>query len=217
MDLLEGVKHLSHASLRIQREKIIYVDPFKIEGSPNDADIVFCTHDHFDHLSTGDIRKIIKTGSILVVPEKKEKKFKKWVKKGEIKEVTGVVPSREYEAGGISFQTVPAYNLEKKYHKKKEGWMGFIIRLGEMRYYIAGDSDYIPEMNDVEADVVFLPVGGTYTMDAAAAAAAANAIKPRVAVPIHFGSVVGTRADAESFAQNLDDGIKAEILLDPEP
>ncbi|MCP4214379.1 MAG: hypothetical protein GY765_06965 [bacterium] len=157
----------------------------------------------------------MKAESILVVPEKKEKKVRKWGKRGLSKDVVGAVPSHDYEAGGISFHTVPAYNLEKKYHKKKKDWVGFVILIGEHSYYMVGDSDHIPEMDKVEAEVAFLPVGGTYTMDAMEAAKAANTIKPKVAVPIHFGSIVGTHADAETFAQNLDDGIEARILLAP--
>ena len=213
MELLKGITHLSHASIRIERDKIIYIDPFKIDGSPNDADIIFCTHDHFDHLSTGDIKKVMKAESILVVPEDNAKKLKKMVKKGHVRDVIGVEPFNEYEAQGITFKTVPAYNLEKKFHPKKNNWVGYIITIDGAAYYFAGDTDYIPEMNDIEADVAFLPVGGTYTMNAQEAAQAANSIKPKMAVPIHFGAIVGSRSDAETFKQNLDAGIEAKILL----
>lgn len=214
MDLLKGVTHLSHASLRLEREKVIYIDPFKIDGTPGDADIIFCTHDHFDHLSPKDIEKVKKTDSILVVPEKNAKKFKKLVKKGQLQDVIGVEPFNEGEAHGIKFKTVPAYNPDKKFHPKKNNWMGYILYMDGGSYYFAGDTDYIPEMETIEADVVFLPVGGTYTMNPEEAAKAANTIKPKVAVPIHFGSVVGTRQDAETFATNLAEGIEAKILLE---
>ncbi len=210
MELLKGFTHLTHASIRFERDKVIYIDPFKIDGAPKDADIIFCTHDHFDHLSPGDIKKVMKPGAILVVPKKKAKKFKKY----ELSEVIGVEPFNEYEAQGIKFRTVPSYNLEKKFHKKKKNWVGYIIDVDEASYYFAGDTDYIPEMDEIEADVVFLPVGGTYTMNAEEAAKAANSIKPKVAVPIHFGTVVGTREDAETFAKNLDQGIQSKILLE---
>ncbi len=210
MELLKGFTHLTHASIRFERDKVIYIDPFKIDGAPKDADIIFCTHDHFDHLSPGDIKKVMKPGAILVVPKKKAKKFKKY----ELSEVIGVEPFNEYEAQGIKFRTVPSYNLEKKFHKKKKNWVGYIIDVDEASYYFAGDTDYIPEMDEIEADVVFLPVGGTYTMNAEEAAKAANSIKPKVAVPIHFGTVVGTREDAETFAKNLDQNIQSKILLE---
>lgn len=210
MELLKGFTHLTHASIRFERDKVIYIDPFKIDGTPNDADIIFCTHDHFDHLNPGDIKKVKKTGGILVVPKKNAKKFKKY----EFSEVIGVEPFNEYDAGGITFKTVPSYNLDKKFHKKKKNWVGYIIYVDGAGYYFAGDTDYIPEMDEIEADVVFLPVGGTYTMNAQEAAKAANSIKPKVAVPIHFGSVVGTRKDAETFCENLDEGIQSKILLE---
>jgi len=210
MELLKGFTHLTHASIRFERDKVIYIDPFKIDGAPKDADIIFCTHDHFDHLSPGDIKKVMKPGAILVVPKKKAKKFKKY----ELSEVIGVEPFNEYEAQGIKFRTVPSYNLDKKFHKKKKNWVGYIIDVDEASYYFAGDTDYIPEMDEIEADVVFLPVGGTYTMNAEEAAKAANSIKPKVAVPIHFGTVVGAREDAETFTKNLDQGIQSKILLE---
>lgn len=214
MELLKGITHLSHASLRLEREKVIYIDPYKIEGTPGDADIIFCTHDHFDHLSPKDIEKVKKNGSILVVPEKNAKKFKKLVKKGTLQDVIGVEPFNEYEALGIKFKTVPAYNTGKKFHPKKENWVGYILYVDGASYYVAGDTDYIPEMETIKADVVFLPVGGTYTMNPEEAAKAANTIKPKVAVPIHFGSVVGTRQDADTFIGNLAEGIEAKILLE---
>lgn len=213
MELLNGITHLNHASIRLEREKVMYIDPFKIDGAPHDGDIIFCTHDHLDHLSPKDIKNLMKAETILVVPQKKARKFKKFIKKGEIHDVIGVEPLHEYEAYGIKFKTVPAYNLEKTYHKRKKNWVGYILYVDDAVYYLAGDTDYIPEMNDIKADVAFLPVGGTYTMNAQEAAQAANSIKPKIAVPIHFGSIVGTQKDAETFIENLAEGIESKILL----
>ena len=208
MDILKGFTHLNHASIKIERDKVIYIDPFQIQGEPHDADIIFCTHDHFDHLNPEAIGKVMKDETVIVVPKKNAKKFKKF----QLKEVIGVEPDNQYEAGGVTFKTVRAYNLNKKFHKKKKNWLGYILDVDDVSYYIAGDTDYIPEMDNVKADVVFLPVGGFYTCDAEEAAKAANAIKPRAAVPIHFGSIVGTKVDAESFIKNLDEGIEGVIL-----
>ncbi len=213
MELLKGVTHLNHASIRLERDKVLYIDPFRIDGTPHDADIIFCTHDHSDHLSTRDIEKVMKAETILVTPQKKARKFKKFVKKGRLQDVIGVEPMNEYEAYGIKFKTVPAYNLEKKFHKKKKNWVGYILNVDGAEFYFAGDTDYIPEMDEIKADVVFLPVGGTYTMNAQEAAKAANSIKPKIAVPIHFGSIIGSQKDAEAFIENLAEGIKAKILL----
>jgi L-ascorbate metabolism protein UlaG (beta-lactamase superfamily) len=209
MDILEGVSHLNHASIKFERGSVVYVDPYQIDGEPHDADMVFCTHDHFDHLSMDDIKKVMNENSILVVPVKNAKKFKKFP----VKEVVGVEPSMDYEAGGVKFKTVRAYNLDKKFHPKKKNWVGFVIYLEGTGYYISGDTDYIPEMDDVEADVAFLPVSGTYVCTAEEAARAANSIKPKVAVPIHFGSVVGTAQDADLFIEKLDSSIKGVKLM----
>ncbi len=209
MNILEGVTHLNHASVKIKRDKTIYIDPFQMAGEPHDADVVFCTHDHSDHLNPDDIKKVMKDDSILVVPKKNAKKFKKF----KLKEVIGVEPNQEYEANGIKFKTVPAYNLDKKFHKKKKNWVGYILTVDNTTYYFAGDTDYIPEMDAIKADVVFMPVGGTYTCNALEAAQAVNSIKPQIAVPIHFGSIVGKKEDAETFIKNLAEGIKGVILL----
>ncbi|MCU0288487.1 MAG: MBL fold metallo-hydrolase [Acidobacteria bacterium] len=213
MELLKGITHLNHACIRITRDKVIYIDPFKITGTPHDADIIFCTHDHMDHLSPNDIKNIMKTETILVVPQKKVRKFKKYLKKAELHDVVGVEPLNEYEAYGIKFKTVPAYNLEKRFHKRRKNWVGYILDLDDTSYYFAGDTDYIPEMAQIKADVIFLPVGGTYTMNAQEAARAANCIKPKIAIPIHFGSIVGTQKDAKTFIENLAEGIESKILL----
>ena len=209
MEILKGFTHLNHASIKIQRDKVIYIDPFQIEGAPHDADIIFCTHDHFDHLNPEAIGKVMKGETVIVVPRKNVKKFKKF----ELEDVIGVEPHREYEAGGIKFNTVPAYNIGKKFHKKKKNWVGYILTLEDTTYYFAGDTDYILEMNEIKADVVFIPVGGKYTCTAEEAADAVNAIKPKVAVPIHFGSLVGKRDDAQTFIDNLAEGIEGVILL----
>ncbi|MDQ1350149.1 MAG: hypothetical protein QG657_450 [Acidobacteriota bacterium] len=213
MELLKGVSHLNHAAIRLAREKVLYIDPFKINGTPHDADIIFCTHDHSDHLSPKDIEKVMKAETILVTPLKKARKFKKFVKKGKLHDVIGVDPMKDYEVYGIKFRTVPAYNLEKKFHKRKKNWVGYILYVDDAVYYFAGDTDYIPEMNEIKADVAFLPVGGTYTMNAQEAAQAANSIKPKIAVPIHFGSIVGSQKDAEVFIEKLAEGIEAKVLL----
>lgn len=206
--MLKGVSHCCQSTVRIERELVIYVDPFRIEDEPADADVVFCTHDHFDHLSEKDIQRIIKENTILVVPKKAVKKFKKLP----VAQVIGVVPFEEHTIEGLSFKTVPAYNIKKWFHPKRKKWVGYIVKLDDAAFYFAGDTDHIPEMADIEADVAFLPVGGKYTMDAVEAAEAANVIRPKLAVPIHFGDVVGSPDDANTFIEKLDDPIEGIIL-----
>lgn len=209
-DLLKGVKHYFQSTVKLEGKKSIYVDPFKVPDEPHDADLIFCTHSHFDHLSPGDIKKVMKPETVLVVPKRKARKFRKF----ELAEVIGVKPFEERQIDGIEFKTVPAYNINKIFHRKRKNWVGYIVKVNDVTYYFAGDTDRIPEMADIEADVVFLPVGGKFTMNAEEAAQAANLIKPRVAVPIHFADVVGSRQDAQTFVDNLDKDITGIILKD---
>lgn len=211
-DLLKGIKHYFQSTIKLEGEKVIYVDPFKIPGEPHDADIIFCTHPHFDHMSPGDIKKIMKPETMLVVPKRKAKKFKKFG----LAYVIGVKPFEDLKVGGVMLKTVPAYNIGKMFHRKRKNWLGYIITVNDSRYYFAGDTDRIPEMADIETDVAFLPVGGKYTMNAEEAAEAANLIRPKVAVPIHFADIegVGTRQDARTFVDNLDKEIEGVILKD---
>jgi L-ascorbate metabolism protein UlaG (beta-lactamase superfamily) len=126
--------------------------------------------------------------------------------------VIAVYPLESYKLNGLEFKTVPAYNLNKDFHKKDSNWVGYILNINNTSYYFAGDTDVIPEMKDFNVDVAFLPVGGTYTMNATEAAQAANIIKPLVAVPIHYGDVVGSAEDAKTFVNLIDDSIQGLIL-----
>jgi len=206
--LLKGVSLMKNATIRIQRDKVFYFDPFKIEGDPKDADLIFVTHDHFDHLSVEDIRKLAREDTAFIAPESSAA----MLADAGFGNVTAVKPSESYEVGGVKFSTVPMYNVGKKFHEKDKNWVGYIVNIDGADYYFAGDTDLIPEMEDVRADVVFLPVGGTYTMDADEAARAANIIKPAVAVPMHYGDVAGTAEDGETFIRGLDKQIKGVLL-----
>ncbi len=208
--LLHGVSHIRHSTIKIEGTKVIYFDPIGIEGEPKDADIILISHSHGDHFSTEDIKKLAKDSTVLVIPMDA---LDTAVQAGLINIVT-VVPNKNYEVTGLEFCTVPAYNTNKAFHKKESNWVGFIVNINNTRYYFAGDTDIIPEMKDIKADVVFLPVGGTYTMTSAEAVQAANTIKPAVAVPIHFGDIVGTRDDARTFVENIEKSITGITLLE---
>lgn len=108
-------------------------------------------------------------------------------------------PGDSLKIEGVAIEAVPAYNTDKPNHPKVNGWVGFIIEMGGSRIYHAGDTDLIPEMDEIKADIALLPVGGTYTMTAEEAAQAAERINPQVAIPMHYGEIVGSRADAEKF------------------
>lgn len=206
--LLDKVSHFKQSTIKISGEKIIYVDPFSIEGEPKEADIVFVTHTHGDHFSIADIKKTMKDGATLVITADGAEA----AKKEGISKITSVEPDKSYEVEGIKFETVPSYNKDKDFHPKANKWVGYIITINSARYYMAGDTDLIPEMEGFKADVAFLPVGGTYTMDANEAAEAANLIKPKVAVPIHFADVVGTVEDAKKFVKLTSESIVTRIL-----
>ena len=209
--MLNNIEVLYHSSIRINKEKTIYIDPFKIDKDYNDADIVFITHDHFDHYSEEDIDKVINENTTIIIPEELLTKI---LRKGINKNAVITVESnKEYMVQGIKFETIPAYNTNKTFHPKENDWVGYIITLDGIRYYIAGDTDITEENRKVKCDVAFVPVGGTYTMNYSEAAELVNIIKPKIAVPIHYGSIVGTKQDATNFIKLLHSSIKGIILM----
>ena len=209
--MLNNIEVLYHSSLRINKEKTIYIDPFKIDRNYNDADIIFITHDHYDHYSEEDIDKVINENTVIVIPEEL---LTKVLKKGINKDaIVTVEPNKKYMVQGIKFETVSAYNTNKTFHPKENGWVGYVIEINGIKYYIAGDTDITEENKKVKCDVAFVPVSGTYTMDFKEAAQLVNEIQPKVAVPIHYGSVVGTKQDAEEFIKLLHTNIKGIILM----
>ena len=208
--MLENIQVLYHSSIKINREKVIYIDPFKIDNDYHDADIIFITHSHFDHYSEEDIGKIIKENTKLIITEDLEQKVLEKVKK---ENIICVQPEKNYLVDGINFETIPAYNTNKQFHLKENNWVGYVIELNGIKYYFAGDTDITEENKKVKCDVAFVPVGGTYTMTAKEAAELVNIIKPKIAVPIHYGSVVGTNKDAEDFVIRLNEKIEGRILM----
>ena len=209
--MLEDITVLCHSSIKINKEKVIYIDPFKIDKNYNDADIIFITHDHYDHYSEEDIDKIKKEDTVIIVPEEL---LTKVLRKGFRQDyIITVLPNQKYMVEGIKFETVPAYNTNKQFHPKENGWVGYIIEIKGIKYYIAGDTDITEENKKVKCDVAFVPVGGTYTMDFKEVANLINEIQPKIAVPIHYGSVVGTKQDAIDFSKLLNPKIECKILM----
>lgn len=209
--MLENVEVLCHSSIKINKEKVIYIDPFKIDKNYNDADIIFITHDHYDHYSEDDIEKIKKNDTVIVAPEEL---LTKLLRKGFRQDyIITVTPDEQDMVEGIKFETVPAYNTDKQFHPKENEWVGYIIELNGYRYYIAGDTDITEENKKVKCDVAFVPVGGTYTMDFKEAAQLINIIKPKFAIPVHYGSVVGSKQDATDFIKLLYPTIKGINLI----
>jgi L-ascorbate metabolism protein UlaG (beta-lactamase superfamily) len=197
------ISWLGHDSFRIQNGKTVIIDPFKIRPIPDKADILLISHEHFDHLSIDDIKKVVseKTAVITIPACKKELSGLR------VKEVRAVKPGDKVDLGDISIEVVPAYNLNKfrepgkPFHPKEDGKVGFILSVKGVRIYHAGDTDPIPEMKNLKTDIALLPVSGTYVMTPEEAGEAARMIKPKLAIPMHYGTIVGSEKDAERFKQ----------------
>lgn len=209
--MLTGIEVLCHSSIRINKHLIMYIDPFKINKDYKDADIIFCTHSHYDHFSEEDIEKVRKDNTYLVIPEDC---LIKSLKMGFSEDrILIVEPRKKYELLGINFETVPAYNLEKQYHSRESNWVGYILEINDVHYYISGDTDITPEAKAVNCDVAFVPVGGIYTMNAKEAASLINTIEPQIAIPIHYGEIIGSADDAALFKKLVKESIEVKIYF----
>ena len=209
--MLEDIEILYHSCIRMNKEKMIYIDPYHIEKNYNDADMIFITHDHYDHYSEEDIDKVRKNNTIFIVPENL---LNKLIKKGINDEnIITLDPGDAENIDGIKVEAIHSYNIDKPFHPKENNWLGYIIEIDGVRYYIAGDTDITEENKNIKCDVAFVPVGGTYTMNFSEAAQLINIIKPKIAVPIHYGSVVGTKQDATDFVKLLYPTTKGIILM----
>ncbi len=187
----EKVKWLGHASFRIEGSAaVVYIDPWKLKNAVP-GDVVCITHSHFDHLSEDDVNKIKKPSTVIIGPADCKAGFGAAFKQ--------VSPGDTVTVGDVVVEAVRAYNTDKDFHTKASNWVGYVVTVDNVRIYHSGDTDEIPEMADVNADVALLPVGGTYTMTVAQAAAACNKINPKVAVPMHCGDIVGSLADRDAF------------------
>jgi len=197
------IQWLGHASVKIwTTDAVIYVDPWNLSGSPHDATLVLVTHSHSDHYSPADITKVWGPDTKLIAS-------------ADVIASQGrgqaLLPGQTTEADGVRVIGVAAYNTNKPNHPKANNWLGFIIEIGSKRIYCAGDTDLIPEMQTLgKIDVAFLPAGGSYTMNATEAAQAATIINPTLAVPYHWGTIVGKLADAELFARLA--GCNAKVM-----
>jgi len=212
-----GIKWLGHAGFLIENSKKIYIDPYNIrEGLPK-ADLILITHSHYDHCSYEDMKKIVQEGTKIVVTadcQSKVARFEVPIK------IQIIEPGQEFVFGDIKIDAVVSYNTDKHFHPKDEGWVGYLIKMNGVLIYYAGDCDIIPEMKnltgykqDGKEFVALLPVGGRFTMTAEEAAEAAKIIKPDLVIPMHYGSIVGSKDDAEEFKELCEEeGIKVEVL-----
>ena len=202
----------AHSSVRLEAENglVLRVDPFRIGGEPHDADVVFFTHSHFDHFSPGDVEKVRKPETVFVAPASMSGDLKK---AGLLRQAVLMRPGEETAVCGVPALAVPSYNTNKPNHPKENGWLGYVLTVRGLRVYIAGDTDDTADARAAACDVALLPVGGTYTMDAGEAAACANAMRPAAAIPTHYGCIVGTPEDGETFRKRTDPEIRVELKL----
>ena len=197
----------TQSSIKLKLDKIIYFDPYKIEENINDADIIFITHDHYDHMDVDSIKKIKNTETIVIAPKSMEDTINKIVFKNYI----FLSPFEEINIDGIDIKTIPAYNIEKPFHPRENNWLGYIITYNNITYYVAGDTDKTPEAEGVKCDIAFVPIGGHFTMDPVEAGELIKIINPKVVIPTHYGSIVGTINDGVTLKNNLN-GTSIEVI-----
>ena len=209
--MIDDIEVLCHSSIRIDKEKIIYIDPYMVNRDYNEADYIFITHDHYDHFSIEDINKVRNYNTTIIIPESL---YEKVLEIGfDNMHIISVKPENEYVLDNISFKTVAAYNIDKNFHPKNNNWVGYILNIDNVVYYIAGDTDITEENKRVKCDVAFVPIGGKYTMNFKEAAELVNIISPKIAVPIHYGTIVGNKKDAIQFSNLLSKDVKCSILI----
>lgn len=211
------IKWLGHAGFLIKNSRTIYIDPYNIKETDEKADIILLTHSHYDHCSVADIEKIIQNGTKIVATADCQSKITRF----EIPiEMEIVEPGQEVDLGNIKISVLPAYNIDKHFHPKDEGWVGYLIKMNNVLIYHAGDTDVIPEMQKLTGHhqsnkefIALLPIGGRFTMSVEEAIEAAKMIQPTFVVPMHYGSIIGNKSDAEEFIELCEEaGIKGKIL-----
>jgi len=195
----------SHSSIQIND---MFFDPFETKNVTKKAKYIFLTHTHYDHLSIDDIKNVITEETIIIATNDAKDKLKEFKN-----QVIYVNQNEKHTLDDFEFETFPSYNINKNFHKKENNWVGYKVTKNGVSYAILGDSDATPELENLKCDILFIPVGGTYTMNATEAAKLTNIIKPQIAIPTHYGSIVGVKNDAKIFADNLDDDIICKTFI----
>ena len=207
-----------HSSIKIYiRNKIFYFDPFNINEEYKDANYILITHDHYDHFDFKSIKKISNDNTIIIYPKSIDEKiynqinkfvFKKIIKMSQNDNI--VLKENNFD---IKITTIPAYNIGKNFHKKEFGYVGYILDIDDKKYYVLGDTDITEDNKNIKCDIMFIPIGGTYTMDYKQAAEYVNRIKPKIAVPIHYGTVVGDINLGNEFKKLVNTDINVLIKI----
>jgi len=204
--VLENISWLGHDAFKIAASKIIYLDPFGLAGDHEPADIICISHDHYDHCSPEDVAKIRREDTVIVAAENCRGKLE-----GDVRLVKA---GDKISIDEVSIEVVPAYNVNKQFHPREAGGVGYLLTIGDTRIYHAGDTDPIPEMEGLDVDIAMLPVSGVYVATAEEAVKAAEMLNPKVVIPMHYGSIVGSRADAERFKELWPGEV---VILEPQP
>src|SRR5690348_13427293 len=206
------ITRIAHDTFRIAGSKVVYVDPFRVTKQ-DEADVVLISHEHFDHLSLEDLQKVIFPGTTIVASSL----CRDGLKNVKVKAIHYLDPGGKHLVGTVEVDGLAAYNVNKfrepgkPFHPKENKDLGFLIKMDGTSVYHAGDTDFIPEMESIRCDIALLPVSGTYVMTAEEAAQAAAVINPKIAVPMHYGAIVGSEADAERF-KSLVKNCQVEIV-----
>lgn len=191
----------TQSSIRLGFDKVIYFDPYKIETDRHDADIIFITHNHYDHMDSESIEKVKNDNTIVVAP----KSMEDVISKIEFSDYIYLEPFDETNLDNINIKTIPAYNNKKQFHPRNNNWLGYIITIDNNTYYIAGDTDVTEEANNVKCDIAFIPIGGHFTMDVEEATELIKKINPKIVIPIHYGSIIGEPTYGKVLKGNLSD------------
>ena len=202
-EMAQKMVWLGHDCFRVDAEKTIYFDPYDISPGPK-ADLILISHEHFDHCSPDDVSKIQGPETVIITDKTSAGKL--------TGDVRIIAPGESMSLGEIKIEAVPSYNRDKDFHPKQKAWLGFIVEIDGVRIYHAGDTDFIPEMKELNVDIALLPVSGTYVMTAEQAVEAALAIHPKLAIPMHYGAIVGDEKDALAFKESLKGKINVRIL-----
>lgn len=196
-----NIKVNTQSSIKIILDKTLYFDPYKIDNEIHDADYIFITHEHYDHFDIKSINNVKNDNTIIFAPKSMEDSINKL----NFKDYIYLNPNEEININDYIIRTIPAYNIEKQYHPKSNNWLGYIITYKNITYYIAGDTDKTKESENIKCDIAFIPIGGTYTMDVLEALKLIKIIKPKIVIPIHYGSIVGNKEDGQILKNNLSD------------
>ncbi len=201
----EQIRINTHSSIRIEGSRTVYFDPFQIKEDPHDADVVCITHEHFDHFDPESIEKIRKADTVFICPAGMKKKLESMADEEHCRLIQ---PGGEIVMGDMIVTGMPAYNKLKPFHPKHNKWLGYLLEMDGIRYYIAGDTDALSELQGIRCSIALVPVGGTYTMTAKEAAALVNKMRPDTAIPTHYGSIVGSMEDADTFRKLVDPAVE---------